>query len=172
VTPSHHVTVGPDLAKLFGRVAFPCVCFPAGFAFFLLGCQFQFGQGWLLSSGWLIVLVIGAVVVGCGAAVMLTAIFGHRPRLEIGLDGFVLYDILGSRSRRWSDIEGSFEVIRLSMRSGVGYRLTQDFKEAVGYKANSWLVGNDEAIWGAFRLPIDELAELLNQHKERAEASS
>jgi hypothetical protein len=127
-----------------------------------------FGRSWLLASGWGIGIAAGSIV---GVLCLLAAI-RRRPRVEIRPDGFVVLTLLGSRSRRWSDIEGDFLVIKVPFKI-VAYRLTQAFKESAGIKPTTLFAGKEEGISGAFGVSVGELAELLNRHKKlRAAAVS
>ena len=99
---------------------------------------------------------------------MLAAMIGRRPCVEIGPEGFVVRRAFGSRSRRWSDIEGTFMVIKVGLSKVVAYRLTRAFKDCAEIKPTTLFAGNDEAISGVFDRPIGELAELLNQYKASA----
>jgi hypothetical protein len=165
VTPANVVTVGPSPLKLFGMVALGGLMVAAGLSGVLLAL---FGLNWLLSSGWVVAAAAGGVVAGCGGALALAGAVGNRPRVEVGPEGFVLRTLFGSRSRRWADVEGDFEVLKIGLSEWVGYRLTRAFKESARVKPTKLLAGNDEAIVGAYGVPIGELAELLNQHKHRA----
>jgi hypothetical protein len=166
---SNSVTVNLNPLKLLGTLALGCLLITGGVAGVLLGLSLVLlGLNWFLSAGWVIAVVTGVLVASCCGTLVLVAIIGRRPRVEIGPDGFVLRQLFGSRSRSWSDIEGSFVVIKVGLSKGVGYRLTQVFKESAGIKPTTLFAGNDEAIGGALDIPIDELAELLNQRKRPA----
>jgi hypothetical protein len=129
---------------------------------------------WFLSNAGLIIACAVALLVCCCAIAVLGALLSGRPRVEIGPDGFTDYGILGHRSRRWSDVEGSFTVIRvgwpiaIGRRPVVAYRLTGAFKESARIKPIASLAGNDEAILICPELAIGagELAEVLNRWKQ------
>lgn len=157
------VIVGPDLLKLLGAQVLGGVMVTGGVAGVLLG---------LFGLNWLLVAAIGALVVCCCGAMMLAAAIGHRPRVEIGPDGFVVRTVFGSRSRRWSDVEGDFVVIKVGLGKTAAYRVSEACKRSAGIKRPKWLAGNDEGISGAYRVPIGQLAELLNQRKGRAAGSA
>jgi len=127
-----------------------------------------FGLNWVASTGWIIIALVGCSF----GALALLALTGRRPRVEIGPDGFVARVPFGSRSRRWSDIEGGFVVIKVGVAEGMGCRLTRVFKESAGIKPTTLFAGNDEAISGGYEIPIGELAELPNHHKGRATGAS
>jgi Bacterial PH domain len=169
MTASNVVTIDASPLKLLGTLAFAGLGITGGVTGVLLGL---FGMNWLLSLGWVIVVVTAALVVGVCVALVLTASIGRRPRIEIGPDGFVARNLLGSRSRRWSDIEGDFVVIKVGLGKGVAYRLTQRFKDSARIKPTTLFAGNDEAISGSYGVSSSELAEILNRHKGRATAAS
>jgi hypothetical protein len=100
------------------------------------------------------------------------ALLRRWPRVEIRPDGFVVLALFGSRSRCWSDIDGDFVVIKVPLNKVVAYRLTKAFKDSAGIKPTTLFAGNDEAISGAYAVPVAKLAELLNQHKVSRKASS
>jgi hypothetical protein len=171
---SNIVTVGPDALKLLGTLVYGGLGITGGIAGTLLGIAlildgiFGLSMGWLLSSGWVILAATGALVLCCSGPIFLAAVIWRRPRVEIGPEGFVARNAFGSRSRRWSDIEGSFVVIKVGLSKSVGYRLARVFKESARIKPSTLFAGNDEVIGGAYDIPIGKLAELLNQYKERA----
>jgi hypothetical protein len=76
--------------------------------------------------------------------------------------------LLGHRSRRWSDIEGSFVVIRVGLQSVIAYRLTGAFKASARIRPAPSLAGNDEAILicGELAMGAGELVEVLNRWKQ------
>jgi len=154
-------TVGPSPLKLLGTMGLGGLGMTAGMAMLSVGL---FGLNWLRSSGWMFVAVVAAVA-GCA---FLAALLGRRPRVEIGPDGFVVRPLFGGKTRRWSAIDGDFVEIKVGFGRGVGYRLTRAFKESAGIKPTTLFAGNDEAISGAFAVPIGRLVELLNQAKVRA----
>jgi hypothetical protein len=169
MTQSNAVTVNFNPLKLLGTLALGWLLITSGVAGVLLGLSSALlGLKWFLSVGWVIAVVTGVLVASCCGTMVLIAIIRRRPRVEIGPDGFVLCHLFGNRSRSWSDIEGRFVVIKVGMSKGVGYRLTQVFKESAGIEPTTLFAGNDEAIGGALDMPIDELAELLNQRKAPA----
>jgi hypothetical protein len=130
-----------------------------------------FGSDWLASSGWVIIAVGASVVVCAFGALCLVGAIARKPRVEIGPAGFVVRTLFWSRSRRWSDVEGEFTVIKIASLEAVGYHLTAPFKEASGIKPPRSLGGNDEAISGAYTISLTELAAILNDHKRRTSPS-
>jgi hypothetical protein len=162
---SNVVTVGPSLFKLL----LAGLMITGGVAGVVLGLAIALlGLDWLLSSGPVILLVTGALAAG----LILIAIIVRRPRVEIGPDGFIIRTLFGSRSRDWTAIEGRFAVIKVGLGKGVGYHLTQRFKESAGIRGTTLFAGNDEVIAGVLDLPMGELAELLNQHMRNAACES
>jgi hypothetical protein len=123
---------------------------------------------WLLSSAWAIIGCTAALLAGyCGAAT-LGAVVCRRPRVEIGPDGFVTYGLVGHRSRRWTDIEGRFAVIRVGLQSAVAYRLAGDLKESARIRPATSPAGSDETILicGELAMGAGQLADVLNQWKD------
>lgn len=167
--PANVVTVYPHTLRLLVLQVLAAAVVTGSVAGVLLGV---FGHDWLMSSGRVVVALVGAVVACfCGALVSIAA-FGGRPRVEIGPEGFVTRTAFGSRTRRWGDIEGEFVVIRLGPLRGVGYHLTPAFKESARTKPTTAFAGNDEAISGVYRVPVGELVALLNEHKRRSSGAS
>jgi hypothetical protein len=126
-----------------------------------------------LAAAW--VLSYAGIIIGCAAALAVSycalgtvaATFLGRPRVEIGPDGFVTRGVVGNRARRWSDVAGSFTVIRAGLEAVVAYRLTDAFKEG-RIKLGSLPAGYDESISFCEELVLGaaELAEVLNQRKD------
>jgi hypothetical protein len=172
--PLNVVTVDPSPLKLLSGLAIGGLAITGGVAGMVLSLSIAyFGMNWLMSSGWVIVAVTAALVVCCGGALFLAATIGRTPRVEIGPDGFVARTVFKSRSRRWSEIEGDFVVIKLGLgQIGVGYRLTPVFKKSAGIKPTTSVAGSDEYISGGYDVSIGELAELLNRHKGGAAGAS
>jgi hypothetical protein len=178
--PPATVTVGPSPLKILGSVAIASVAITVGVTILVVFLELLAAVGllgllavspWLWSYRWMIIACTAALVACyCGIAV-LGAVIWARPRVEIGPDGFVDYGIVGHRSRRWSDIKGSFTVIRVGWPIGVGlrpvvaYRLTDAFKESARIKPVASLAGNDEAILicGELAIGAEELADVLNR---------
>ncbi|HEY1065444.1 MAG TPA: hypothetical protein VGE52_05020 [Pirellulales bacterium] len=106
------------------------------------------------------------------AAALGVAIVRKRPRLEIDSAGFTILPLFGETARRWSDIDGDFEVIKVGWTQGVGYRLTTAYKEANRFTPTTLFAGNDEALSGAFAAPMQQIADALNERKRRAACSS
>lgn len=102
---------------------------------------------------------------------MITGV-ANKPRVEIGMDGFVRRTIFGTRSRRWSDVKGEFAVAWVGPIRAIAYCVTPQFREAAGIKPQPILKGYDEDITGAYSISLFELAELLNEHKRRAAKAS
>ncbi len=96
---------------------------------------------------------------------------GDVPRLEIGPDGFVIRELVRSRSQQWHDIEGDFVVRGTPFGWEVAYRLTGAFKKFQKIAAQSAGRGAFESVGNCFEMPTAEVAELLNQHKRQATGS-
>jgi hypothetical protein len=165
--PPALVTVGPSPLKVLGKLAIAAVAITVG-ASILVVFVGSLAAPWLLSHAEIIIACTAALLACCcGVAVPGAAVWG-RPRVEIGPDGFVTRGVIGNRSRRWSDIEGSFTVIRVGLQSMVAYRLTDAFKESARIQPSASLAGNDEAILfcGELAIGAGELADVLNRWKQ------
>jgi hypothetical protein len=132
---------------------------------------------WLWTHRWSVVAGLTTFLALYRGIALVGAVFGSRPRIEISDEGFTDYGVLGQRSRRWSDIEGNFTVLRVGWPLALGlwplvaYRLTDACKKStrIGDPIAS-LQGNDEAILICEELSISaaELADILNQCKHGA----
>jgi hypothetical protein len=170
-------TVGPSPLKILAKLAIVSGATTGGVTILVVFLELLAAVGLLgvlavppelWSYRWIIIACTAALTACyCGIAV-LGAIIWRRPRVEIGPDGFVDYGILGHRSRRWSDIEGSFTVIRFGWGRVVAYRLTDTFKESARINPIASLAGNDEAILicGELAIAARELADVLNRWKQ------
>jgi hypothetical protein len=164
--------IGPSPAKLIRMFVIGSLGLTVTLAGIVAAVALSFfGSDWLASSGWVIIAVGAGVLVCAFGALCLGGAIARKPRVEIGLEEFVVRMHFWSRARRWSDIEGEFTVIRIASLEAVGYHLTASFKEASGIKPPRSLGGNDEAISGAYTITLTELAAILNDHKQRASPS-
>jgi hypothetical protein len=161
-------TIGPNWRKLLVALLVGGLALTAGISLVLLK---GLGVDRLGASWWMVVAVVGGVVGCCVGALVLAAIVGQRPRVEMGPNGFVVRRVFGSYSRSWDDVEGEFEVIKIGHGKAVGYRLTEEHKRWAGIKPTSLFAGKDEAMSGELRVTMEELAALLNEHKRRAASS-
>ncbi len=166
MVPAISVTVGPSPLKILGKLAIGSVAFTAVVGILILFMGFL-GSAWILSLAWIILIcTVALLACYCAIAVIVAGLCG-LPRVEIGADGFVDYGIVGHRSRRWSDIEGSFVVIRVGLQRVVAYHLTAAAKESIRLMPGTSLRGYDEAllICGELEMGTAQLAEVLNQWK-------
>jgi len=169
MTPPTSITIGPSVFKVLGKLVILSIAITALVAVLVVLVGF-------VAVPWLFIhaeTIIAGTAVGfacyCGMAALGTIIWG-RPRIEIGPECFADYGIVGHRSRRWCDIEGDFTVIIVSLQAVVAYRLTDAFKASTRIQLVASLAGNDEAILvsGELEIGARELAEMLNQWKQRA----
>jgi len=134
----------------------------------------------LLMIGGIFGIAIGLVgvgtwtVVACVVAVALMSVLHllaalrQRPRLIITRDGFVFEKLFGRDMHQWEEIDGPFAVIKVGWNEAVAYNLTPEYKARTGKKPASSLSGYDAAILrGALPCSARELAQLLNEHKQR-----
>lgn len=131
---------------------------------FVLLSEGLFGRWLWLSYGWHVVGLVSGLV----ASAYVWALLRRRPSVELGPDAFVAQSLFGSRTRRWDEVEGDFVVIQLGWSRAIGYHLTSAFKESAKIKPTALFAGNDEAISGSYSVSINQLMELLNQHKQHA----
>jgi hypothetical protein len=165
--PSARVTVGPSPLKILGKLLIASVAITVGVTLVVVIVGFL-AEPWLLAWSGIIIRGSGVIMVCYCLFATLAASILERPRVEIGLDGFVTQGTAGRRVRRWSDIEGDFTVIRAGLQTMVAYHLTGAFKDS-GWKrpANS-PPGSDEVIsfCGELSISATELVEVLNQWKQ------
>ncbi|MBC7817556.1 MAG: hypothetical protein IAG10_11745 [Planctomycetaceae bacterium] len=121
-------------------------------------------------GNWTIVACVGVVTLS--TVLYLVAAVRGRPRVVLTSEGFVFEKPIGDETYRWPDIVGQFSVIKIGMSEAVAYKLTPECKARSGKKSNSWLAGYDAAVGGALPCSAAELAELLNEHKERSRDSA
>jgi hypothetical protein len=166
------ITIGPRPLKILGEVALVSIAGTAGVSILVVFLGFL-THPWFLSNAPIIIACAAAILICWCVIAVLGAILWGRPRVEIRPEGFTDYGILGHRSRRWSDIDGSFTVIPVGWPFAVGrrrvvaYRLTGALKESARGQS-AWLAGNDEAILICPELAIgaDQLVEVLNSWKQ------
>jgi hypothetical protein len=87
------------------------------------------------------------------------------PAVEIGDERFAARYALGGQSYRWADVEDEFEAVRLVATRRVAFRLTPEYKASGRKLRRSPCPGYDAVFLGSYRVPPDELAELLNQRR-------
>ncbi len=100
-----------------------------------------------------------------GQLVELLLVLG-RDRVIISPEGFVIEYLFGSESWLWEDIVGRFVVIKIGLRKAVAYNVTAEYMSRTGKKTSSLFPGYNAAIIEQL-FPAGELAELLNEHKQR-----
>jgi len=162
---SSTLIIGPSLVRLLSTMGLGALGMSVGAAMLIVAL---WGMPVLVAKGWLVVAVVAALGIGNLAI----ALVRHRPRLEIDAEGFSVLPIFGGHSRRWTDIDGDFAVIKAGLYPAVAYRLTPAYKQELGFKPTTLFQGYDCAITGAFALPIPELATVLNEWKARVSLGS
>lgn len=127
----------------------------------------------------LVIFGPGAMVaLACAVAGFVSILFfviaalRQRPRIVLTPDGFAMHKLFGEESHKWGDIAGQFAVIKIGWSQAVAYNLTADYKLRAGKKPTSLFSGYDAAVSGAFKCSAGELAELLNEHKQRNSSPS
>lgn len=177
------LTVGPSPRKILKSVAIGTIALTGGVAMLaglleLLAAAGLLGlvgvPAWLWSARWSIVAWTAAVAAGYRTVALAGAVLLARPRLEIGPDGFIEYGVVGRRARRWTDINGPFNLVRVGWPVGifpqpaVAYRLTGACKASTRITPIAALGENDEGILtcGELEIGAEELADLLNRWKK------
>jgi hypothetical protein len=112
-----------------------------------------------------------AAVVSLSIVLCVVAAIRQRPRVVITPQEFTIYKIIGCESHKWDDIDGQFAVIKIGWSKAVAYHMTTEYKTRVGKKPTSMFSGYDAAVMGALRSSPEELAALLNEHKQRSLSS-
>jgi hypothetical protein len=162
MTQADAVTVSPSLLRLLKMLVISNLIMVCGILGISIGA-IGVGAGTIIACVTVVVLSTLFYVV---------AAFRHRPRLVIGSQGFVFEKLFGREAHHWQEIDGRFAVIKIGISKGVGYNLTQEYKARSGKKSTGRFSGYDAAVFGA-ALPrsAEELAELLNEHKQRYSAA-
>jgi hypothetical protein len=115
-----------------------------------------------------------ACLIGVALTTMLCilAALRQRPRVVITREGFVFEKLIGREAHHWEEIDGRFVVIKIGWNEAVAYNLTPECKARTGKKPTSLFSGYDAAVvGGALPCSAGELAELLNEHKQRNQPS-
>jgi hypothetical protein len=116
--------------------------------------------------------IVAAAVGGLVILAFVVAVARQRPRVVITPEGFTVYKLFGEESRNWDEVHRDFAVIKIGLTQAVGYNLTADYKARTGKRPTSLFSGYDAAISGAFALPAEKLAELLNAHARQRAGSA
>jgi hypothetical protein len=135
----------------------------------LLLADLGIAAGLFLACGlnWLTILLWAAAVV-CSAVLFVISVVRGLPAVEVGPEGFTARHALGTRSFRWGDIEGDFVTVRVGPSKMVAFRLTPAYKASGAKLGRPPCPGYDAAIAGHYRLPLEELAGLLNRHRQKS----
>jgi hypothetical protein len=185
MSPPDTLTVGPSLLKIVGGVTLATLAICVVLVALVFVLEYLANAGllgllpvplWVWSHRWAIVGWTSLALASYRGIAVLGALLWSRPRIEIDSNGFTDYGVVGKRSRRWTDIEGRFSLIRIGFPFAVGwqqvvaYRVTNECKTAAMIKPLDFLAGNDEAILicGELTLSAVELADVLNRCKQDA----
>ncbi len=106
---------------------------------------------------------VGLIIVAC-----VVGVIRQRPRVEITSEGFTVYKLFGQESRSWGDVAGEFAVIQIGSTNAVGYNLVEGRTARAGARSAPRLSGYDAGISGAFAMPAEGLANVLNAHARQA----
>jgi hypothetical protein len=151
---SSDTVIGPNLPRTFITLILADVGIAAGL---FLAC----GLNWLTIPLW-----AGAVV--CSALLLVISVVRGLPAVEVGPAGLTARHAFGTRSFRWADVEGDFVTVRVGPSKMVAFRLTPAYKASGAKLGRPPCPGYDAAIAGHYRLSLEELAELLNRHRQKA----
>jgi len=154
VTPNPSVVVKPSLPRMFAALALSNL---GGAGALFLVC----GMGWVFAT------LFAAFVVGSALLFLLAALSG-RPEVQITEEGFVCRTAFQSQPYGWSDIDGEFVAMRVGILKMVVFRLAPAYKERGGSTRWPPCPGYDAAISGAYQLSMEQLADVLNRHRQRA----
>jgi hypothetical protein len=152
MTAARQVIVPPSIARLLPLLLISGAGVVGG-----LLLIFGPGQVWATLAS-----VAGGLIV----LTFIVAVVRRRPRVVISAQGFTIYKLFGEESHHWQDVDSRFAVIKIGLNKAVGYHFTADYKVRTGKKRTSLFSGYDAAISGAFALSAEELAELLNAHRQ------
>lgn len=158
---SKPLLIGPSPVKLLATGGLGGLGATAGVAIVFRGI---FGQEWLSSTGWVICAVMACLV----CCYCFLALIWRKPSIEITDQGFTAYSLFGRHDRLWSQIEGDFQNIKVGYGRGIGYRLTQKYKDSSGIKPSTLFPGSDEAISGAYGMPVRQIVAIINERKEQS----
>jgi hypothetical protein len=148
------VVVGPNLPRLF-------LILLASNLGIALGLFLACGLGWVTA-------LLCALAAGVSLLLFVLSAARRTPELVITDEGFRCRNVFQNRSYQWADVSGGFEVRRSGLIRMVVFRLTPESRAKTAGWVQQPCPGYDAAITGAYRLPPEELAELLNRHKQRA----
>ena len=132
---------------------------------FVIGGIIGMAIGLFGFGNWTIFACIG--VVGLNTLLYIVAAIRGRPRVVITTEGFVFEKPIGRETHEWSEIEGSFAVIRIAMQHAVAYKLTPECRARLAKKPDPRFSGYDGVLGGSLPCSAAQLAALLNEHKER-----
>lgn len=150
--PQRPTIITVSLLRLLGSVGIGGVGIIAGL--FLV-----FGAGAFLA-------IASAVVGGLMVLTLIFAAVRQRPRLIITTEGFVVQQLFGEKVHKWEDVAGPFAVIKSGQMQLIAFNLTTDSKTRTRIKPTSLYSGYDSAFGGAYCISMQELADLLNKHRE------
>jgi hypothetical protein len=158
MTGSGTVTIAPSLLRMLRILLLSNL--------FMVVAIFCIAVGLIGVGTWTVVACV--VVFALTTLLYISAALRQRPRVVITPEGFVFEKLIGREGHQWEELEGPFAVIRVGLSKAVAYKLTPEYKARTGKKPTSMFSGYDAAIGGgALPCSAGELAELLNEHKQR-----
>jgi hypothetical protein len=135
----------------------------------MVGATIGISLGLVGVGSWAVVACV--VVAALSTSLYALGALRQRPRVVITPEGFVYEKLFGREAARWEEVDGRFVVIQIGWIEAVAYNLTLEYKARAGEKLTSKFSGYDSAVGGALPCSAGELAELLNEHKQRNQAT-
>jgi hypothetical protein len=158
MTQPNTVTIPPSLLRLLRTLVVSNLLIVAGILAISIGA-IGVGKG---------TVAVCAAVVALSTVLYAIAAFRQRPRVVITPEGFTFEKLVGREAYRWEEIDGRFAVIKVGINKGVAYKLTPEHRARRGKKPTSSFSGYDGVVvGGALPRSAEEIADLLNEHKER-----
>jgi hypothetical protein len=160
MTQDEPTTIGPSIPKLLVMFVLGNIIMTGG----LLGIYVGAGK---------YVALVCAIPAACVGLVPLISLILRRPYIRFNASGLQVRNVFGTRSIQWEDVEGDF-AIRATQNPiklpGTGkivvFNWTEAYKAKHGSKTTTLYSGFDTGILGAFELPYERLAALLNERKQ------
>jgi len=112
--------------------------------------------------GWFVAVVFGLCVL-----VFTVSLLPGANCLRVGPNGFTIRSLFRSHSYRWSDVRG-FGVGRVGVKWMVVFDFTDEFQGTPRLrKISVALAGHEGALPDSYGMPLEALAELLNEYRDQ-----
>jgi len=121
---------------------------------------------WMVLSenalGWFVV-----VIFGIGMLVFAVLLLPNSAYLRIGPDGFTVCSLFRAHSYTWSDV-GPFTVGRIGGNRMVVFDFSEHYRRVPrARKVALAIAGHEGALPDSYGMPLEALAELLNEYREQ-----